>query len=398
MIEIKDKKDCCGCWACADVCPVACISMPEDEEGFRYPLVDKEKCIDCHLCEKVCPVINVEPEVKKTQHCYVLQHKDDKILKESTSGGAFTAIASWVIEQGGVVFGAGFDDKFQVVHQYTETIDGLSKFRNSKYVQSLIGRTYIEVRDFLKNGRLVCFSGTPCQLEGLLCFLRKPYDNLITIDIACYSVTSPKIFREYLDEQKERFGADVQNVKFRDKQPFGYNYSQMSIYRDNKQIYHEGVDTDAYLRSFVSGVNVRPSCFDCRFKKQYRLTDFTIWDCYDVRPYSKQMDDNRGVTRVLAHTKRAVDILDKLKDRATIIEIPVDEAMQDSKELVTSIPMNNGRETFFHAIQNRNLFTIFPTSSRTRTEKIIRVMMSKMGIYTGMKKLAKKFIKNLKRS
>lgn len=398
MIDIKDKKDCCGCWACKDICPEQCISMTEDDEGFRYPLVDKDKCINCHLCEKVCPIINVKPEVKKQQHCYVLQHKDSKILHESTSGGAFTAIASWVIEQGGIVFGAGYDENLQVVHQYTEAVEGLGKFRNSKYVQSLIGDTYIEARNFLKQGRLVCFSGTPCQLEGLLSFLRKPYDNLITVDIACYSVTSPKIFREYLSEQKERLGNGFQDVKFRDKNPYGYNYSQMSIYRNDKQIYHEGVDTDPYLRSFVSGINVRPSCYDCRFKKQYRLTDFTIWDCYDVCSYSHDMDDNRGVTRVLAHSQKAVDVLKKINDRATIIEIPVEEAMKDSKELVTSIPMNGERQPFFASIFQSDLFIRFPKSKRTRIEKFVRVLMSKLGIYADVKRIAKKFIKNLKRS
>lgn len=398
MIEIKEKKDCCGCWACKDICPVQCISMNEDEEGFRYPLVDKDKCINCHLCEKVCPIINVKPEIENPQHCYVLQHKDSKILQESTSGGAFTAIASWVIEQGGVVFGAGYDENFQVIHQYTESVEGLGKFRNSKYVQSLIGNTYIEARKFLKQGRLVCFSGTPCQLEGLLSFLRKPYDNLITVDIACYSVTSPKVFREYLSEQKKKLGTDFQNVRFRDKNPFGYNNSQMSIYRNDKQIYHEGVDTDPYLRSFVSGINVRPSCYDCKFKKQYRLTDFTIWDCYDVRTYAKTMDDNRGVTRVLAHSQRAVDILKKIKDMATIIEIPVEEAMKDSKELVTSIPMNGERKPFFASIFQSDLFIRFPKSKRTCIEKFVRVSMSKLGIYADVKRIAKKFIKNLKHS
>lgn len=403
MIEIKDKKDCCGCWGCADICPVHCITMQEDEEGFRYPVVDKDKCITCNRCEKVCPIINVKPEVKKEQYCYILQHKNKQILSESTSGGAFTAIASWIIEQGGVVFGAGYDEKLQVVHQYVETVDGLKKFRNSKYVQSLIGKTYNQVRDFLEKGKLVCFSGTPCQLEGLLQFIRKSYDNLITIDIACHSVTSPKVFREYLKEKRQVLGDNFQNVKFRDKNPFGYNYSQMSIYRNDKQIYHEGVDTDPYLRSFFSGVNVRPSCFNCHFKKRYRLTDFTIWDCFNPRPYTKELDNNMGVTRILAHTGRAVDILKKIQDRATIIEIPVEEAMKDSKELVQSILIDERRVDFFTVAKQQTgvncfLSAYFPITLRTRIEKFIRVSASKLGIYSNVKQIAKTFIKKLKRT
>ena len=237
MIEIKDKKDCCGCWACENICPKSCISMVEDEEGFRYPQVDKDVCIDCHLCEKVCPVTNAKPDVEhEGQKAFLLQHRDEKILHESASGGAFTAIATYVIERGGVAFGAAYDKDLQVTHQYAECVDDLWKFRNSKYVQSYVGKAYQEAKEFLKQGRMVCFSGTPCQLEGLLNYLRKPYENLVTVDVMCHSITSPKIFRMYVEMQKEKYGDDIENIMFRDKQPYGYKYSSMSVYREGKQI------------------------------------------------------------------------------------------------------------------------------------------------------------------
>ena len=152
MIEIKDKQDCCGCWACENACSKHCISMVEDKEGFRYPQVDMDSCIDCHLCEKVCPVINAKADVAKEQKAFLLQHKDEKVLHESASGGAFTAIASYVIERRGVVFGAAYDREFQVTHQYVETYEDLKIFRNSKYVQSLMGNAYQQAKDFLKQG------------------------------------------------------------------------------------------------------------------------------------------------------------------------------------------------------------------------------------------------------
>ena len=173
MIEIKDKKDCCGCWACENVCPVQCISMDEDNEGFCYPTVDKDKCINCHLCERVCPIINVKPEVVRPQEGYVVQNKDSQVLAESTSGGAFSAIAKYVLQRGGVVFGAALNENNEARHIYVESEAELWKFRNSKYVQSLIGDTFAQAKEFLKEGRLVCFSGTPCQMEGLMQFLRK---------------------------------------------------------------------------------------------------------------------------------------------------------------------------------------------------------------------------------
>lgn len=348
MIEIKDKKDCCGCWACKNVCPVQCISMPEDAEGFRYPTVDKDKCINCHLCEKVCPIIHAEADKpNEKQRAYLLQHNDKEVLLQSASGGAFTAIASWVIRHGGVVFGAAYDKDFQVVHQYVETEKDLQKFRNSKYVQSYTGDALKQVKDFLKQGRMVCYSGTPCQLEGLLRYLRKPYDNLITIDVMCHSITSPKIFRMYVAEMKKKYGDDLSNIMFRDKSPYGYEYSQMSVYKGGKQVYREGVDTDAYLRSFFSDVNVRPSCYDCKFKKQHHLTDFSIWDCFDVYKFSSKLDNDKGVTRILANTEKAQLILKEIQEDTTIMEIPVDEAVSGVHEMLHSVKMSPRRERFF---------------------------------------------------
>ena len=404
MIEIKDKKDCCGCWACENICPKSCISMVEDEEGFRYPQVDKDVCIDCHLCEKVCPVTNAKPDVEhEGQKAFLLQHRDEKILHESASGGAFTAIATYVIERGGVAFGAAYDKDLQVTHQYAECVDDLWKFRNSKYVQSYVGKAYQEAKEFLKQGRMVCFSGTPCQLEGLLNYLRKPYENLVTVDVMCHSITSPKIFRMYVEMQKEKYGDDIENIMFRDKQPYGYKYSSMSVYREGKQIYKEGVETDVYLRSFFCDVNVRPSCYDCKFKKQHHLTDFTIWDCFDVRKFSKEFDNDKGVTRILANTDKANQILSEMNQVARVMEIPVGEAVSGVKEMLHSVNMNPRREAFFKECAGEFgggeiLQKYFPVSTRAILEKNFRVACCKLGIYSFIKRFAKSIIKDLKRS
>ena len=153
MITIKDKKDCCGCWACDNVCPKHCIEMKEDFEGFRYPVVDEEACIDCGLCEKVCPILNVEKEKPFAQNGFLLQHKDKQVLRESTSGGAFTALGEWVISQGGVVFGAAFTDGFVVKHIMVDKVEDLRRFRNSKYVQSQIGDSYSKCKEILRGGK-----------------------------------------------------------------------------------------------------------------------------------------------------------------------------------------------------------------------------------------------------
>lgn len=311
MITIINKKDCCGCWACFSSCPQKCIDMKEDEEGFRYPVVDTDKCIDCHLCEKVCPILHPVDEIESEQSGFVVQHRNKEILRESTSGGAFTAIASLVLSQGGVVFGAAYDNDMVVHHTFVEDVQDLKRFRNSKYTQSEIRSAFSDVKRFLNNGRIVLFSGTPCQIEGLDRFLRKKYDNLVLLDVVCRAVPSPFVFRKYKEMKEERQQAQIQNLYFRDKR-YGYKYSTLTIQYDNGNVESEGIDTDEYLRAFFSGMSIRHSCLDCKFRKIYRISDFTIWDCFDVERYSPDMNNDRGATKVIAHTDKAREIMKKI--------------------------------------------------------------------------------------
>lgn len=199
MINIIDKKNCCGCNACVQHCPKSCITMQEDEEGFLYPIVDQEVCIDCGLCEKVCPVLN-QGEERKPLQVYAANNTNEEIRMQSSSGGVFTLLAETIIQEGGVVFGARFNDDWEVIHDYTETQEGLATFRGSKYVQSRIGDSYCQAEQFLKKGRKVLFSGTPCQIAGLNLFLRKEYNNLLTVDFICHGVPSPGVWKSYLEE------------------------------------------------------------------------------------------------------------------------------------------------------------------------------------------------------
>ena len=400
MIEIKKKKDCCGCWACENACPKQCISMVEDAEGFRYPKVAKEACIDCHLCEKVCPIVNVKPETEKSQKGYLLQNKDPKVLAESTSGGAYTAIAKYVLRQGGVVFGAALNERNEARHIYVESEDQLWRFRNSKYVQSLIGETFKQAHDFLKKGRMVLFSGTPCQMEGLVSYLRKPYDNLIIVDVVCRAVPSPKVLRKYLEYQSLAYGADLCHLKFRDKKFYGYKYSNMS-FDSARGAYHAGIDTDPWLRSFFSGINVRPSCFACRFKKQYRVTDFTIWDCFEVYQYSKELDNDKGVTKVLVHSAKAAEMMKAIGDEAYMKDVGVGKLIAGVHELTAQPKTNPKRKAFFEDLDRlspKECFDkYFPITFRTKTEKRIRILMLQLGLYKQFRMLVRKMVGEVKR-
>ena len=191
-----NKKECCGCTACLHVCPVKCITMQEDEEGFFYPVIEKEKCIHCHKCEKVCPVRNADSINTKTE-TYVGYSKDDEIRKQSSSGGIFSVVAEWILLQNGVIFGAAFDQNFEVHHIAIETNGELGKLRGSKYVQSRLENVYPVVKQYLEIKRKVLFTGTACQIAGLKRYLNKEYENLYTVDVLCHGVPSPKIWRMY---------------------------------------------------------------------------------------------------------------------------------------------------------------------------------------------------------
>ena len=393
MIHIDDKKECCGCWACYNICPKHCIDMKEDEEGFRYPSVDTSLCIDCGLCEKACPIITVQKEDDSyNQAGFLVQHKDNKIRQESTSGGAFTAIATWIISQGGVVFGGAYQEgSFKVIHRSAETIDELKIFRNSKYVQSEIGNTYTEALDFLKQGRWVCFSGTPCQIEGFRKFLRsKEYDKLICVDVICRGVPSPLVLDKYIDAQSKLIGGHFTKILFRDKY-YGYHYSSFSIYNsDKKKEYHKGVDSNAYLRAFFNNLSDRPSCYECRFKKRYRLSDLTIWDCFPIEKFTKEMDGN-GTTRVLVQSDKGKMVMDAIKSDLRIFNVDPDKLVIGVREMFHSVPQNPKRKSFFEDCNNMESIAFFdkwfPITYKVRINSFVRLACHKLGIYSFAKRI-----------
>lgn len=395
MIKIKDKSECTGCTACKSICPQRCIGMKRDEESFLYPEIDEEKCINCGLCEKVCPVKNAK-ETEKKQQAYIFQNGDDKIRRESTSGGAFTAIAEYVIHKNGVVFGVQFDENFKVVHGKAEKTEDLAMFRNSKYVQSEVGDAFWEVKQYLENGRMVCFSGTSCQIEGLKNFLRKDYDNLILVDVVCRAVPSPLIWEKYL-ELKKKENENIKNIRFRDKF-YGYKYSNFAIFDDeNKVTYHKGVESDPYLRAFFSNICDRPACYECKFKKLERESDITIWDCFNVEKYDNKLDDDKGTSRILANSEKGKRVMQELATKNKVLEIGVKEATDGFLAIFQPVKRNEKREEFFkdaNQLENKELFEkYFPDTLKVKIERYARTVLVKTGIYKKILNFGKKFRK-----
>lgn len=390
MIAITDKSKCCGCTACASICPRNCIEMNSDEEGFLYPIVDESLCIDCHLCEKVCPVINVKPDIPFYQKGFIAQNRNEDIRATSTSGGIFSAISTYIIQRNGVVFGAAYDENFNVFHTKVESVEELKRFRNSKYVQSDLKSTFKDVKSLLENGRLVCFSGTPCQIEGLKCYIDNDYKNLITVDVVCHGVPSPLIWDKYLSYVKDKVG-QFSNILFRDKH-YGYKYSTMSLFdKAGKKLYAFGVDTDPMLRAFFSDICDRPICYNCMFKKRYRVSDFTIWDCFSVYNFDKTFDDDLGTNRVLVNTKKGGLIFEAIKPYLKWKEVAADELTRGVKEMYESVIKNPKREEFLdaaHRLSAQTLFNkYFPCNLHTKTERFGRILLYKTGLYPIIKRI-----------
>ena len=322
MIQIDNKKACCGCWACIQRCPRNCITMHEDEEGFSYPIVDTSACIECGLCEKVCPVLN-QAEAKRPLDVYAAINPNEEVRLNSSSGGIFTQLAEKVIADGGVVFGARFDEHWEVVHDYCETSAGLAAFRGSKYVQSRIGACYRHAENFLKTGRRVLFSGTSCQIAGLHRFLGKEYDNLLTVDVICHGVPSPLVWRKYVEAIKtcpqDIIGKNttlhfadkntaIAGIAFRDKSSGWkrYGFTVRSIDENNQEriLFRETFYENLFMGGFLKDIYLRPSCYACPSKSGKAQSDITLGDYWGIENHHPAMDDDKGTSLVLLHTDK----------------------------------------------------------------------------------------------
>ena len=385
MPNLIDWNNCCGCGACVNKCPKNAIRMLPNQEGFLHPEIDSRQCIECGACEKVCPGLSPATIGNNAPKAFVVQHKDDDIRYQSTSGGAFTAIAEEIIRRGGVVFGAVMTKQFDVKHEQVEILEGLAKFRNSKYVQSDIGFTFQETKKCLELNKLVCYSGTPCQINGLYKYLGREYANLFTVDVVCKSVPSPLIFSKYIKFKEESVGR-IYDVVFRDKKR-GFLYCTMAHYssHENKQIgqsiYRRGSESDEWLRLFLSGKISRRSCTACPFQSSDRVSDFTLGDIWETN--IPEWDDNKGITLVHVWTEKGLRFLDSLKEKIKIEEYPqgIDRGLNRKR----GPEMFKKREQLFvdaHNLPDQVFFAKYaPYSFEVKVKQISRYLIWKAGLH-----------------
>lgn len=353
MID-KIGNRCTGCEACANICPKGCIAMVEGAEGFLFPRIDSAKCIGCDLCEKACPVLSPIPIHKTAEdvNVYALIHQDEEIRSHSSSGGAFSAIAEYVLEQGGVVFGAAFDENFDVRHICVDDPADMHKLRGSKYVQSRIGDTYQQAKEKLQQGRLVFFTGTACQTSGLLGYLGRDYDNLITQDLICHGVPSPLAWRKYIELYQQRAKSNVEHIFFRDKKYGWHNWHVHFRFR-NGDDYWQDQQGDMMVSAFLTGSCSRKSCYDCPFKQKYRLADFTLADYWGIEKIAPELDDDKGISSVYANSPKARKILDAISDRVFLREMDLETAVAHNLAMVESEQLKRDRDGFLRDLRRR---------------------------------------------
>ncbi len=348
-MKICDTIDCTGCSACANVCPVNAIVMMQNDEGFLYPHIDESKCIKCGLCQRTCPMNGFDFKNNPSPKCFAVM-ANDELRKDSSSGAFFPVLAAYVINRGGVVYGAAFDENMQLRHIAAQTMDELQKLKGSKYLQSKIGDCYTQVKNFLDAGRLVLFTGTPCQCAGLVKFLPRAYENLVVADVVCHGVPSQAVFDNYL--HSEFPGQRVLNTNFRDKKDgWGNGYIITNVTDAGVRSYRD--DADSYMQAFFANISLRHSCYRCKFARMPRVSDFTMADFWGV---PDEMNDHRGTSCILLNTPRAAGVFNEIRNAFTKVkEYSSGFAVRCQPHLSHSVAGHPARKDFFADLNKMSL-------------------------------------------
>lgn len=388
MISISDKKDCCGCTACASICGVSAISMTADQEGFLYPLVDESVCINCGTCERVCPVIIRDKQTESRnapQKIFALHCNDEADRIRSSSGGVFSVLVNYILQRNGVVYGAIYDENFVVVHRGYNTKEESLKFRGSKYVQSDIRGIFREIKGVLQTGQLVLFSGTPCQVDGLKRYLRKPFENLITVDILCHGVPSPKVFADYVKFIKKYSIGQFQSLFMKDK-TFGWEYPGVRLYYRNGRSEFNSILSNLWNKIFYDHTVNRPSCSMCRWTNLDRAGDFSIGDFWTLDKIQHDFDRDKGVSLLIVNNSVGVQCWEAIKNAFKYIECKEDECIQPVLSRPTSEAED--RELFWQDYENygfeNSVINRYQISKFSLVKNMIR-----QGLSYGLKELIK---------
>lgn len=398
--ETIKKEDCCGCDACYNICPTDCIKMLDDNEGFWYPEVEKAECIECRACIDVCPAIenastNGALEDPEVIACYSLD--EDNRLK-STSGGLFMEMATSIIKENGVVFGALYNEKHLVEHYYVDNLEGLDKLRQSKYLQSRVGFSFRNVKRFLEEGRKVLFAGTPCHVAGLRNYLSKDYENLFLVDFLCRGVISPKAYEQFLISLEKQYNSKIKKVWFKNK-TYGWHRFSTKVIFENGAEYTKDRYTDVYMRGYLEGpLYLRPSCHTCKYKTLPRYSDVSLGDFWGIEKIKLHLDQDKGTSIFMVNSNKAKIMLNQIKSNLVYENALVDDIYLGNTALTESAllseKLKEKREQFFKHYLEEDFFELVErVLSKTFKEKlkgIIIKMLRRTHLVSIIKKILNK--------
>lgn len=356
-----DKENCCGCSACMSICPAEAISMKPDKEGFVYPVIDTDKCINCARCLTVCSFhedlnntngIKYSLNQNKVPYSYAVKHKDEFVREESRSGGVFTALTDWILNHGGTVYGCILDADFYAVHVRADSALERNRMRGSKYIQSDISNSFKCVVQDLRDMKIVCFTGTSCQIAALQGFLSKALrrdesylqDNLYCIDILCHGVPSPKILHSYIEYLEKRYYSKCVSIDFRDKKHFGWK-AHVEAFRMKGILFPWTYYGDVFKRLFYGHYILRPSCYVCPYKSIYHPGDVTIGDYWGIDKAAPDFNDNKGTSLVLLNNDKARAWFKAIEEQIDIKQTDLENSMQPA--LQHPFPRPKDRNTFW---------------------------------------------------
>lgn len=346
MIVISDKTLCCGCTACVNACPVQCIVMRRDKEGFDYPVANPDMCIRCSKCEAVCPVLN-QASPRPSSASYACRSED--MIEGSSSGGVFPILARRLVDDGGVVFGAVMNEDMTVGHTEAVTYAEIDRMRGSRYVQSDLYAVYEDVRAYLQEGRKVMFTGVSCQIAGLKSFLGKEREGLLTVECACHGAPSPGLWARYVDALQISGGSKVVGVDFRDKSSGWRKYSFSYALENGSRVSRMHHD-DPYMALFIQDMTLRPSCYRCPSRSGRSGSDILLADMWNVEEAAPWMNDDKGASLVVAYTTKGESALKS----SGLDFMPVDEAVAKKRNagFMESLKVPDHRAEFFSGLDS----------------------------------------------
>ena len=350
IYKITEKRHCTGCGACANACPVGCIVMTRDEEGFLYPSIDEKLCISCGACKKICRSSVSEPT--EEYEVYALYNKDEEARKKASSGGIFEVIAKEILKNNGIVFGVKMDG-LKAIHTYIEKEEDLDLLIGSKYIQSNVGNTYKLVKRFLEQGKTVLYSGTPCQIQALYKILGKEYENLYTVDFVCHGVSSPKIFEKYIQEVL-KIEDTIKSIRFRDKTEGWSNFS-MYIESTEGVKYRKTIHDDVYLQSFLKNLNLRRSCFSCTCRTIHRVSDITLGDLWGCSEIYSDWSEEKGYSMAIIQDLKGKQLFQEIKEQVIYRMLEIDKVISYNRSMISSPWDEVSRDLFFRYVKKESL-------------------------------------------